>query len=381
VSASSAPRPFSTRRVAGLIRKEVRQVLRDPSNFVVAIILPALLLFLFGYGVSFDPRHYDLGLVIEQPTPETGSFATSLTNSPFFDVEISRDRRVLEPQLVAGDLHAIIVLPASFSEEAYRRHSAPLQLIVDGADPNTANLVEGYIELLWVNWLEQESISRGNAIAKPPISIEHRIWFNAELASRNYLVPGSIAIILTLIGSLLTALVIAKEWERGTMEALLATPINVTELLIGKLTPYFILGMGSMGLSTLLAVIVFDVPLRGSLFVLVGISAIYMLTSLGQGLLISTLTRNQLVAAQIAILSSFLPAFYFSNFVFELESMPIVLQWVSYAVPARYFVSSLQTVFLAGDITSILLFNAAALSAIAAAFFAITLLRTRTRLD
>jgi len=160
-----------------------------------------------------------------------------------------------------------------------------------------------------------------------------------------------------------------------------ASPINVTELLIGKLTPYFILGMGSMGLSTLLAVIVFDVPLRGSLFVLVGISAIYMLTSLGQGLLISTLTRNQLVAAQIAILSSFLPAFYFSNFVFELESMPIVLQWVSYAVPARYFVSSLQTVFLAGDITSILLFNAAALSAIAAAFFAITLLRTRTRLD
>lgn len=379
--ASSARRSLSARRVAGLIRKEVRQVLRDPSNFVVALILPALLLFLFGYGVSFDPRHYDLGLVVEQPTPETGSFAASLNNSPFFDVEISRDRRVLEPKLVAGDLHAIIVLPANFAEEAYRRHSAPLQLIVDGSDPNTANLVEGYIELLWVNWLEQESISRGSAIASPPISIEHRVWFNAELASRNYLVPGSIAIILTLIGSLLTALVIAREWERGTMEALLATPINVAELLIGKLTPYFILGMGSTGLSALLAVIVFDVPLRGSFLVLFAVSAIYMLTSLGQGLLISTLTRNQLVAAQIAILSSFLPAFYFSNFVFELESMPTVLQWVSYAVPARYYVASLQTIFLAGDIPSVLIFNAAALSFIAAAFFIITLFRTRTRLD
>jgi len=224
------------------------------------------------------------------------------------------------------------------------------------------------------------SVSSKPAAAQP-ISIEHRVWFNAELASRNYLVPGSIAIILTLIGSLLTALVIAREWERGTMEALLATPINVAELLIGKLTPYFFLGMGSMGLSSLLAVIVFDVPLRGSLIVLIAISAIFMLTSLGQGLLISTLTRNQLVAAQISILSSFLPAFYFSNFVFELESMPMALQWISYAVPARYFVASLQSVFLAGDVPSIVLFNAAALAAIAATFFTITLLRTRTRLD
>ncbi|GLK53495.1 MULTISPECIES: ABC transporter permease [Alphaproteobacteria] len=377
----STRRTFSARRIAGLIRKEGRQVLRDPSNFVVAIILPALLLFLFGYGVSFDPRHYDVGLVIEQPTPETGSFAASLNNSPFFDVETTHDRRFLERKLVSGDLHAIVVLPANFAEEAYRRHSAPLQLIVDGADPNTANLVEGYIEFLWINWIEQERISRGDTIASLPISVEHRVWFNAELASRNYLVPGSIAIILTLIGSLLTALVIAREWERGTMEALLATPINVAELLIGKLTPYFFLGMGSMGLSSLLAVIVFDVPLRGSLIVLIAISAIFMLTSLGQGLLISTLTRNQLVAAQISILSSFLPAFYFSNFVFELESMPMALQWISYAVPARYFVASLQSVFLAGDVPSIVLFNAAALAAIAATFFTITLLRTRTRLD
>lgn len=372
---------FSVRRVQGLVRKEFRQVLRDPSNFAVAVILPALLLFLFGYGVSFDPRHYNVGLVVEQATPQSGSFTAALTNSPFFDATYARDRRVLEPALIAGDLHAIIVLPADFADQAYRSHSAPLQVIVDGSDPNTAILVQGYIELLWVNWLEQESLSRGGAMITPPVTIEHRVWFNQELASRNYLVPGSIAIILTLIGSLLTALVIAREWERGTMEALLATPVNIAELLIGKLAPYFLLGMGSMALSTVLAIVVFDIPLRGSPAILTLVSAVYMLTSLGQGLLISTLTRNQLVAAQVSILAAFLPAFYFSNFVFEVDSMPVALQWVSYLVPARYFVSSLQTIFLTGDVWPIILPNLAALSGIALVFFAITLLRTRTRLD
>ena len=165
------------------------------------------------------------------------------------------------------------------------------------------------------------------------------------------------------------------------MEALLATPVNIAELLIGKLAPYFLLGMGSMALSTVLAIVVFDIPLRGSPAILTLVSMVYMLTSLGQGLLISTLTRNQLVAAQVSILAAFLPAFYFSNFVFEVDSMPVALQWVSYLVPARYFVSSLQTIFLTGDAWPIILPNLAALSGIALVFFAITLLRTRTRLD
>ena len=381
MSRRAAPGRFNARRVRGLIRKEVRQVLRDPSNFVVAIILPALLLFLFGYGVTLDPRHYELGLVIEQPTAETGSLAAAFTNSPFFEIQIAQDRRQLEPALVAGDLHALVVVPAAASARAYGGQTAPIQVIVDGSDPNTANLVLGYVELLWANWLEQQSIGHGGMIAPPPISIEHRVWFNPELASRNYLVPGSIAIILTLIGSLLTALVIAREWERGTMEALLATPINVTELLIGKLAPYFLLGMASMALSTVLAVTVFGVPLRGSIWVLTLISAVYMLASLGQGLLISTLTRNQLVASQVSILSAFLPAFYFSDFVFEIDSMPVALQWVSYLVPARYFVSSLQTVFLAGDIWPVILPDTAALGLVSAVIFTVTLMRTRTRLD
>jgi len=254
-------------------------------------------------------------------------------------------------------------------------------VIVDGGDPNTARLVEGYLELLWANWLATESLSRSRALLPLPITVEPQFWYNPELASRYSLIPGSMAIILTLIGALLTALVVAREWERGTMEALLATPIGRFELLLGKIVPYFLLGMGSTILSTAVAVAVFGVPFRGSFLMLAVVSAVFMLSALGQGLLISTATRNQLVAAQASILSAFLPAFYFSNFVFEVDSMPWPLQVIAWAVPANYYVSSLQTLFLTGDIWPVLLPDMAALLAISVGFFVLTVLSTRTRLD
>ncbi len=368
-------------RIAGLVRKETRQVLRDPSSILIAGVLPLILLFLFGYGVTFDPRFFKIGLVIEQPTPEAGSFTAAMNNSSYFRIITARDRREAETKLVAGELHSIVIFPADFSDQAYRGETAPIQVIVDGGDPNTADLVRGYIELLWVNWLEQESISRSQPLLPFAIAVEPQVWFNPELSSRNYLVPGSVAIILTLIGALLTALVVAREWERGTMEALLATPIGITELLVGKLAPYFVLGMLSMVLSVIVAVVVFGVPFRGSYILLAVVSAMFMWAALGQGLLISTITRNQLVAAQASILSAFLPAFYFSNFVFEVESMPVALQVVSYAVPARYFVSTLQTLFLAGNVWSVIFRDLLGLSVIAAVFFALTALATKTRLE
>ena len=368
-------------RVAGLIRKETRQVVRDPSSILVAAVLPLILIFLFGYGVTFDPRFFTIGLVVEQPTPEAGSFTAALSNSPYFRIQTARDRRSFEQDLVAGDLHGIVTLPASFAEQAVRGETAPIQVIVDGSDPNTADLVRNYIQLLWANWLEQESISRGPHLLPTAVELEPLVWFNPEISSRNYLVPGSVAIILTLIGALLTALVVAREWERGTMEALLATPIGIVELLVGKLVPYFLLGLGSMALSTATAVLLFGVPFRGSFLLLGLVSALFMWAALGQGLLISTVTRNQLVAAQASILSAFLPAFYFSNFVFEIDSMPWPLQLISYAVPARYFVSTLQTLFLAGDIWSVILPDLVGLFVIAAVFFALTAAKTRTRLE
>ncbi|HCE22521.1 MAG TPA: hypothetical protein DF282_08385, partial [Hyphomonas sp.] len=215
----------------------------------------------------------------------------------------------------------------------------------------------------------------------PSVQLEPQVWFNPEISSRNYLVPGSIAIILTTIGALLTALVVAREWERGTMEALLATPVGILELLIGKLVPYFLLGLGSMALAVITAVLLFGVPFRGSLAVLILSSSLFMLCSLGQGLLISTLTRNQLVAAQTSVLTAFLPAFYFSNFVFEIDSMPLALRLISYGVPARYYVSTLQTEFLAGDVWSVIVPDLIGLGVFALIIFALTALTTRTRLE
>ncbi|MBU2325724.1 MAG: ABC transporter permease subunit, partial [Gammaproteobacteria bacterium] len=221
----------------------------------------------------------------------------------------------------------------------------------------------------------------GRPALPPSVQLQPQVWFNPEISSRNYLVPGSVAIILTTIGALLTALVIAREWERGTMEALLATPVGIFELLIGKLVPYYLLGMGSMALAVITAVWLFGVPFRGSLGVLILSSSLFMLCSLGQGLLISTLTRNQLVAAQASVLTAFLPAFYFSNFVFEIDSMPLALRLISYAVPARYYVSTLQTEFLAGDVWNVILTDLAGLGLFALIVFGLTALTTRTRLE
>ncbi len=369
------------RRMTGLVRKETLQVIRDPSNILVAVILPLILLFLFGYGVTFDPRFFNIGLVVEQATPETGSLESALVNSPYFRLEKGHDRREFEDALIAGDIKAIVVLPAQFAAVAYRGDTAPIQVIVDGGDPNTAELVGAYIERLWANWLMQESISRGQALQPALVDLQPRVWFNPEISSRNYLVPGSVAIILMLIGALLTALVVAREWERGTMEALLATPIGVTELLIGKLTPYFVLGMISMAISVATAVFVFGVPFRGSFLILALLSALFMLAALGQGLFISTIARNQLLAGQLSVMSAFLPAFYFSNFVFEIGSMPLPLRLVSYFIPAKYYISSLQTLFLAGNIPSVLIPDAFGIAAITGFFFVLTALTTKRRLD
>lgn len=368
------------RRLAALMRKEMHQILRDPSTVIIAIILPLTLLFLFGYGVSFDARRIEVGLVIEEPTPETGSFTAALMNSTLFSIRTSRVRHGLDDDLVAGRIDGIVILPADFSAHTARGEHAPIQVIVDGSDPNKATLVRNYIQAAWANWLAQEAIARGDRW-NVPISIEPRVWFNPEISSHHYLVPGSIAIILMLIGALLTALVVAREWERGTMEALLATPVGIVDLLAGKLVPYFVLGMITMAAATATALFIFGVPFRGSFGVLVLMSSVFLITALAQGLLISTLARNQLVAAQITLISAFLPSFFLSGFVFEIAGMPPALQLVSYAVPARYFVAGLQTIFLAGDVWSVIVPNLVGMSLIAAIYIAVTTLNTKMRLD
>jgi ABC-2 type transport system permease protein len=373
-------RAGSWRRVKALVRKESLQVVRDPSSFVVAFVLPALLLFLFGFGVSFDATRMRIGLVVEQPTPETAWFVVSLQNTPYFDVRLASDRKSFIDAMSAGRLDGLVVIPGDFSQQLARGETADLQVITDGSDPNTASLVNAYVQGAWQSWQNQRSPELG-ARQQDLISAQPRYWFNPELESRRFLVPGSIALIEMMIGALLTALVISREWERGTIEALLSTPVGVGEFLVGKLVPNFGLGLCAMGVCVLAALFVFDVPLRGSFFALFGITAIFLLVALFIGLLISTVARTQFIASQIALLVAFLPGLYFSGFLFEVASMPAPLRWIATIVPPRYYVRSLQTIFLAGDIAGVLIPCAGVLACMAGILLLLTVVNTKQRLD
>ncbi len=373
------------RRIAGLVRKETLQIARDPSSFLIAGVLPLLLLFIFGFGVSLDLRNVPIALVVEQPSPEADSLVASFRNSRFFTVRLARHRAEVEDDLVVRPPQGRRGPGGRLRRAAGRGETAPVQVIVDGSDPNTAGLAEFYVQGVWANWLQQESVSGGSLADRPTavslVRAEPRYWFNPEIDSRDFLIPGSVAIIMTLIGTLLTALVVAREWERGTMEALMATPVGVGEFLLGKLIPYFVLGMAAMGLSVVMAVAVFGVPFRGSVGALVLVSAAFLCAMLPLGLLISTLTKNQFAASQAALIAAFLPAFELSGFIFEIDSMPLPIRLLTRFLPPRYFVSSLETLFLAGDVTSVLVPDTLALLAIAGVLNLLLVRSTRMRLE
>ena len=366
------------RRFTALVRKESYQAIRDPSSILIAFVLPLILLFLFGYGVSLDTTRTRIGLVIEEMTPLTQDLSASFQASRYFEVAIGRDRRLFEEDLVVGKVRGIVVIPADFTTRHTAGVNPDIQVIVDGSDPNTANFVQNYAQGAVTNWERQRQADV--ATSGPPVSVEQRFWFNPELTSRNFLVPGSIAIVMTLVGTLLTSLVVAREWERGTMEAMMATPVTAAELLAGKILPYFLLGLTSMTLCVLLAVFLFGVPFRGSVVALYALSAAFLIPALGQGLLISTVTKNQFLASQLALISAFLPAFLLSGFLFEINSMPTVIQWITFIVPARYLIPSLQTVFLAGDIWPMFLQAIGVMLTIGAIMFVLAARSTRKRI-
>jgi ABC-2 type transport system permease protein len=367
-------------RLGGLLRKEFLQIVRDPSSIAIAFVMPIFLLVLFGYGVSLDADHVPIAVVAEAPSQDSNDFLAVLQGSHYFAARAMDSMPAAEQALRQGEVSGIVRLRANFSRQMRQAGGATIQVIVDGVDGNTARLVEGYVEGAWSTWLAAQAARQG-ATLQMPVDLQPRIWFNGELRSRNYLVPGLVAIIMTLIGALLTALVMAREWERGTMEALMVTPASMSEVLLGKLAAYFTLGTGGMLLSVGLAVWLFDVPLRGSFWILWGCSSLFLLAALGMGLTISTLARSQFVAGQIAIIATFLPAFLLSGFIFDIGSMPPVVQFITHIVVARYFVAIVQTLFLAGNVWTVILPNALALAAMAAIFLGITWRKSRKRLD
>lgn len=369
-----------SRRVRGLLRKEFLQVLRDPSSIAIAFLMPAFLLLLFGYGVSMDASDVPVAVVVEQPGAEADSFAAVFQHSRYFAPRRYIDRASARRALDAGLVDGIVLLPADFAARVKGDSSAPIQLIVNGVNANSARLLEGYVEGAWRNWLERELAARAMPLNQP-VMLQPRIWFNPGLRSRNYLVPGLVAINMTLVGALLTALVMAREWERGTLEAMMVTPVSMREVLIGKVLPYFVLGMGGMALSVAMALWLFQVPFRGSFWVLILCAALFLLVALGMGLLISVTTRNQFVAGMVAIIATFLPAFLLSGMLFDIGSMPVVVQWITHLVAARYFVAILQTLFLAGDVWGVILPNALALLLMALVFIGLARRRMHKHLE
>ena len=368
------------RRLSGLLRKESLQIWRDPSALAIAFVLPAVLLLIFGYGVSLDARNVPIALVVQQPSALAASFTSQFARSPFF-----RPRRFLtiqdaEQAMTAQQVQGIVWLPSDFTRRAEAGGNSPIGVIVNGVDANDARIVEGYVQQVWAAWLTARAQLAGGR-APLPLSVQPQVRFNPAVDSRDYLVPGLIAVIMTLTGALLTALVIAREWERGTMEALMVTRVTMREILLAKLIPYFVLGMGGMAASVAIAVFLFGVPLEGSVWVLTAASGLFMLTALGMGLVISSVARNQFVAGQIAIITTFLPAFLLSGFVFDINSMPRVVQIITHIVAARYFVAILQSVFLAGNVWSVILPNALALAVMAAIFLGLARAITHKRLD
>ena len=362
---------MNLKRLKALTYKESLQVFRDPSSILIAFILPLILLFLMGYAVSLDARKIPIAIISKSNSELSQKLISSFISSNFFEVDLSKNKDIYLEQMQKSKIKAILTLNNDFGKNS----KYDIQIITDGTEPNGAGLAQNYISAAIKLWAKANNIYN-----KENIILESRYWFNPPLSSRYFLLPGSIAIIMTLIGTLLTALVIAREWERGTMEALMATPATMSEILIGKLIPYFILGMFSMLLCFIVAYFWYEIPFMGSFFILIILSSIYLFSSLSIGLLISTLAKNQFVAAQMSLIVGFLPAFILSGFLFEIGNMPQWLQYITSIIPARYFVESLQTIFLAGNIYEIFIFDAFIMILISALLFAFVLKKSKKAL-
>lgn len=359
---------MNIRRMKALVFKEALQVVRDPSAILIAFILPLILLFLMGYAVSLDTKKIHVAIVSKSDSGASQKLIQSFIYSKSFNVEIGTNADSYLDMMQRGKIKALIQLSDDFGKNGIYK----IQIITDGSEPNTAGMVQNYangVIKLWSQDLNNES--------KKTINIDSRFWFNPPVSSRYFLLPGSIAVVMTLIGTLLTALVVAREWERGTMEALMATPASMVEIIVGKLVPYFVLGMSSMLLCFFVAYYWYEIPFLGNFFILTILSVAYLFPALSIGLLISTLAKNQFVAAQVAIIAGFLPAFMLSGFLFEIGNMPKGLQVVTHIIPARYFVESLQTVFLAGDIYSIFIADIIGMLTIGSFFFALIIKKSK----
>jgi ABC-2 type transport system permease protein len=371
---------MSLTRLMAVARKEVVQILRDPRSLIIVVLMPAVLVLLFGYGVNLDLKGLPVYVFDRDGSQQSQDLLKHFQASEYFHVErVVSSYSELTRSLDDGHAKMGIVIPWDFSQRLRNGRPVEVQALVDGSDDNTANVligysqavVQGYSAEVQIDWLRE----RGLSIQPAAMSVETRTWYNEDLESSAFIIPGVLALVMSVIGAFLTSLTIAREWERGTMEQLISTPVTAIEIMLGKLAPYFVLGMFDTIMSALIAIYWFDVPFRGSWVTLMAASAMFMVVVLSLGFFISVLAKNQFAASQIALLITFLPAFLLSGFLFSIEQMPVALQWITRILPARYYVSVLKKIFLKGTPAHLLY---ADLVPLAVFTFVLALLATRS---
>ena len=366
-------------RLMAVAKKEIIQILRDSRSLIIVVLMPVTLMLLFGYGVNLDLKGLPVYVLDRDGSQQSQDLLKHFQASQYFHiVRAVNDYTSITRALDDGSAKMAIVIPWNFSQRLSEGGPVQVQAIVDATDDNTANVligytqavVQGYSSEVQTRWLTQ----RGQQIQPAPIGVDTRTWYNENLESSAFIIPGVLALVMSVIGAFLTSLTIAREWERGTMEQLISTPVSAMEIMLGKLAPYFILGMFDVIVCAVIAIYWFHVPFRGSFITLLISSAMFLIVVLSLGFFISVLAKNQFAASQIALLITFLPAFLLSGFLFSIEQMPVALQWITRILPARYYVSVLKKIFLKGTPTAML---SADLIPLAVFSFVLALLATR----
>ena len=344
---------MNLRRLLAISRKEVFQVLRDSRSLLTVLLMPLMLMSTLGYGVNLDTKHIRVFAYDREGSQASQDLLKRFQSSDYFDlVATVTDYRALGAALDDGRCQLAIVIPYDFSARLHDGRPVYIQALVDGSDNNTAELAIGYAQGVLASYgavVQAEYLRKSNAPSvNPVLSVDARTWFNEDLESKNFIVPGVAAIVMAVVGVLLTSLTVAREWERGTMEQLISTPVTALEIIIGKLLPYFALGLFDTAICAAIAVWWFQVPFRGSVVALAVGSGIYLVAILGLGFWISVATKNQLAASQIGLVTAFLPSFLLSGFTFPINQMPIGVQPFTYLIAARYYIVILKSVFLRG---------------------------------
>lgn len=346
-------------RLRAIAGKEVTQILRDMRSLMIVILMPVILVLLFGYGVSLDLKHLPVYVYDRDGSQQSQDLLKHFQSNQYFDVvRVVDNYPALLRAIDDGSAKMGLVIPWDFSQRLHAGRPVSVQALIDATDDNSANVligysqavVQGYASEIQVNWLQR----RGFPAQAAPITIEARTWYNEDLESSAFIIPGVLALVMSVIGAFLTSLTIAREWERGTMEQLVSTPVTPAEIMLGKLLPYFVIGMLDVIISAGIALYWFRVPFRGSFGVLLLTSAMFMIVVLSLGFFISVIAKNQFAASQIALIVTFLPAFLLSGFLFAIEQMPVALQYITRILPARYYVTVLKKIFLKGSPISML---------------------------